>query len=169
MATTMLNVPARTAAGQQLVSRQAIERGAGIEDLAVSDLMRQIATVIDTQLVTATGSAGSQGIVAIAQGTTYTDGSPTPDKLLPYLYQSESLLEKALLGRAVPDYVAMRSEHWNWICSQVSASHPWLAGQADQQRARLRFPANTVRCAVCFRMVSRCWWITTSARVPRLF
>lgn len=133
MATTMLNVPARTAAGQQLVSRQAIERGAGIEDLAVSDLMRQIATVIDTQLVTATGSAGSQGIVAIAQGTTYTDGSPTPDKLLPYLYQSESLLEKALLGRAVPDYVAMRSEHWNWICSQVSASHPWLVGQADQQ------------------------------------
>ena len=128
MASTMLTINVQTYAGQQLVSRQLADRGLA-EDTIVGDLMAQIATQIDYQML----NQATYGALATAQGTTYTDASPTPDKLLPYIYQSESLLEKALLGRARPNYVVMRSEHWNWICGTVSASHPWAAENSAQQ------------------------------------
>ncbi len=36
-------------------------------------------------------------------------------------------LESALLGYGVPDYVVMHSRRWNWLCSQVGTSWPFVS------------------------------------------
>ena len=43
----------------------------------------------------------------------------------------ESKLEKTLQGVAVPGVVLMRSDRWNWLTSQVSMSHPWVASNGN--------------------------------------
>lgn len=120
---TILQLNVQTAAGSQTVSRQAIERGTGIEETTLEDLYRRYATTLDSTII----NQASTGLSAVAQATTYTDGTPTAAELWPMLFQAQSLLEQALLGMAVPDYVAMHSRRWNWLCSQVGTSFPFVA------------------------------------------
>ena len=70
---TLLTVPIQTAAGQQTVSRQAIERGTGIDDVTMQDLFDRVATVQDATMIT----QATTGLSAVASATTYTDASPT--------------------------------------------------------------------------------------------
>jgi hypothetical protein len=119
---TLLTIPVQTAAGQQTISRQAVERGTGIEDVTMSDLFRRCATTLDNTLI----NQASTGLTNTAQVTAYTDGTPTAPELWPTLYQAQSKLESALLGQAVPDFVVMHSRRWNWLASQVTTSWPFL-------------------------------------------
>jgi hypothetical protein len=121
---TLLTVPVLTAAGSQNVSRQAIERGTGIEETTTMDLMRRVATSMDSQFV----NAATNGLLAVGQTTVYTDASPTPQLLYPNIYKSESLLEQALLGVAVPDMVVMHSRRWNWFVSALGSTWPLIGG-----------------------------------------
>lgn len=121
---TLLTVPVLTAAGSQNVSRQAVERGTGIEETTTMDLMRRVATSMDSQFI----NAATNGLLATGQTTTYTDASPTPQLLYPNLFKAESLLEQALLGVAVPDAVVMHSRRWNWFVSSLGSSWPLIGG-----------------------------------------
>jgi HK97 family phage major capsid protein len=122
LAETDLSINVQTVAGFQNVSRQAIERGTGIEDVTAGDLFKRVATVLDSTLI----NQATTGISAAAQSTTYTSASPTGPEFWPFMYQAESKLEQALLSQARVNYVCMHPRRFNWLASQVGTSWPFM-------------------------------------------
>jgi HK97 family phage major capsid protein len=84
---TLLSVPVRTIAGQQDLSRQAIERGTGIDSFVIADLIRSWHTTLDSQVLNGTGSNGQfKGIRASGgNSVTFTSTAPTVALLYPKL------------------------------------------------------------------------------------
>jgi hypothetical protein len=121
---TLLTINIQTAAGQQTVSRQAAERGTGIEEVLMDDLFRRYATSIDSTLIT----QATTGLSAVAQSVSYVDASPTGLEVWPKFLQAAANSEAALLGFARPDCVIMHSRRWYWLQSQLAAQWP-LFGQ----------------------------------------
>ena len=81
---SLLTIDIRTIASGQQVSRQAIERGTGVDALIAADMQGALATELDNQIINGSGSSGQllglknvSGINAV----TYTDGSPTAAEL----------------------------------------------------------------------------------------
>lgn len=81
---TLLTIDVRTIASGQQISRQAIERGTGVDTLIAADMQGALATELDNQIINGSGSSGQllglknvSGINAV----TYTDGSPTAAEL----------------------------------------------------------------------------------------
>ena len=81
---TLLTVDVRTIASGQQISRQAIDRGTGIDTLIAADMMGAVATVLEDQVLNGSGSSGNLlGLSNISgiNSVTYTDGSPTGAEL----------------------------------------------------------------------------------------
>jgi hypothetical protein len=116
----------QTAAGFLNVSRQAIERGTGIEQQSFLDLSRKYAVALDSTLIT----QASTGLDNVAQTVTYTDASPTPALMWPFIAQANSKLEQALVGVAYPTHVIMHSRRFNWFASYVSTNWPFISNSA---------------------------------------
>jgi hypothetical protein len=119
---TDLTITVQTAAGSQNVSRQAVERGTGIDNITAADLFKRVATVLDSTLL----NQASTGVTNTAQTITYTSASPTAAEAYPYLFQAESKLEQTLLAQARVDTVVMHPRRWNWFCSSVGSTWPFL-------------------------------------------
>lgn len=117
---TLLTENIQTAAGQQTISRQAIERGTGIEEVIVDDLFRRYATALDSTLI----NQVTTGLSAVAQSITYTDASPSGTEFWPKILQGAANSEAALLGFAQPNIVLMHSRRWYWLQAQLSAQWP---------------------------------------------
>ena len=133
---TLLTISLQTAAGQQTLSRQAVERGTGITDVVIQDLFKRYATTLDATLIT----QATTGLSAVAQATTYTDTSPTGAELYPKILGAASNVEAALLAQATPTHAVMHSRRWYWLSSQMSSTWPLInwsgipvqaGGQAD--------------------------------------
>lgn len=119
---TLLTENVLTAAGQQTVSRQAIDRGTGIEEVVLDDLFRRYATTLDSTLL----NQATTGLTNVAQAVTYTDTSPTAPELWPKILNAAANSEAALLAQAMPNYVVMHSRRWFWMQSQVGTSWPFI-------------------------------------------
>lgn len=119
---TLLTIAVQTAAGQQTMSRQAIERGTGTEDVTVQDLYNQWATRIDNTLIT----QASTGLSAVATSVAYTDASPTAAELYPKILNAAANVEAAMLALGTPDLAVMHSRRWYWLQSQLSSSWPLI-------------------------------------------
>lgn len=117
---TLLTENVQTAAGQQTLSRQAIDRGTGVEDVVMGDLFRAYATNLDSTLL----NQATTGLAAVATATSYTDTTPTAAELYPKLHAAAAGVEAALLGQAVPSHVVMHSRRWYWLQSQLSSQWP---------------------------------------------
>jgi hypothetical protein len=117
---TLLTINVQTAAGQQTISRQAIERGSGVEEVTIQDLYKRLATTLDSTLI----NQATTGLSAVATANTYTDASPTAAELYPKILQAAAGSEAALLGLATPDLGVMHSRRWYWLQSQLSSSWP---------------------------------------------
>jgi hypothetical protein len=117
---TLLSPAVQTAAGQQTVSRQAIDRGTGIDDVILQDLFRQYATRLDNTLI----NQASTGLAASGTAVAYTDASPTGAELYPKILGAQAGAEAALLAQAVPDLAVMHSRRWYWLSSQMSSTWP---------------------------------------------
>jgi HK97 family phage major capsid protein len=76
---TLLTIPVRTIAGQQDLSKQAIERGTGIDTFVIADLIRSWHTTVDAQVLNGTGSNGQFKGIRLSGGNavTYTATAPT--------------------------------------------------------------------------------------------
>jgi HK97 family phage major capsid protein len=129
---TLLTENVQTAAGQQTLSRQALDRGTGVEDVVMSDLMRRYATNLDSTLL----NQATTGLTNIATATAYTDATPTGPELYPKLLGAAAGVEAALLAQAVPTHAVMHSRRWYWLQSQLTTSWP-MFGQ-------MGVPAQTV-------------------------
>lgn len=119
---TLLTENVQTAAGQQTVSRQAIDRGTGVEEIVMDDLFRRYATTLDATLLNQT----TTGLSAVATATAYTDASPTGPELYPKLLGAQAGVDAALLGFGSPDVVVMHSRRWAWLQSQMTTSWPMI-------------------------------------------
>lgn len=119
---TLLTINVQTAAGQQTASRQAIERGSGIEATILDDLFRAHATALDSQLI----NQATVGLSAVANSNSYTDSTPTAAELWPKLLGAASAAEGVYLGMANPDIAVMHSRRWYWLQSQVGTSWPFV-------------------------------------------
>jgi hypothetical protein len=128
---TLLTENVQTAAGQQTLSRQAIDRGTGIEDVTMMDLQRRYATALDSTLI----NQATTGLLAVATDVAYTDASPTGAELYPKLLQAASGSEAALLGQADPDVVVMHSRRWYWLSAQMTSTWPLIANQGIPDRS----------------------------------
>jgi HK97 family phage major capsid protein len=85
---TLLTVNVRTIAGQQDISKQAIERGTGIDQFIIQDLIRGWHTTLDDQIINGDGTSGAMlGIRSTAgiNEITYTDAAPSVADLYPKL------------------------------------------------------------------------------------
>jgi HK97 family phage major capsid protein len=81
---TLLSIPVRTIAGQADLSRQAVERGTGIDTFVVADLIRSWHTTVDAQVLNGTGSNGQFTGIRNAGGNAITYTATTPTTALLY-------------------------------------------------------------------------------------
>mgnify|MGYP006921320355 CR=1 FL=1 len=81
---TLLSIPVRTIAGQQDLSRQAIERGTGIDTFVIADLIRSWHTTVDAQVLNGTGNNGQFKGIRNSGGNAITFTATTPTVALLY-------------------------------------------------------------------------------------
>jgi hypothetical protein len=150
---TLLTVNVQTAAGQQTVSRQAIDRGTGIEDVTMQDLFNRVATTIDSTLL----NQAANGLTNVATATTYTDATPTGAELYPKILGSAAGVEAALLALGNPTHAVMHSRRWYWLSSQMSSTWPLInwagipvqaGGTADSSSSYGSGPRGVLPCGL---------------------
>jgi hypothetical protein len=117
---TLLTENVKTASGQQSLSRQAIERGTGIEGVVMNDLQRALSTALDSTLL----NDATTGLAALAVSTAYTDATPTGPEAYPKLLGAAAGVEAALLGFGMADLAVMHSRRWYWFQSQMTSTWP---------------------------------------------
>ncbi|WP_411132708.1 phage major capsid protein [Streptomyces sp. 030-HV] len=121
---TNLAIPVQTAAGQQTISRQAVERGAGVESVVLDDLFRRYNTNLDNKVL----NQATTGLSAVANTITYTSATPTATELYPKVIEGLSNVEAAMLDMASGDNLAvMNSRRWYWLQNALSDKHPMLS------------------------------------------
>lgn len=121
---TLLTETMFTVAGQQVMSRQSIERGVGTEEITLNDLVRRYHSALDNKLL----NDATTGLTNVAQAVTYTDASPTAAELYPKLLNAQANLEAVMLDQGVGDvYAIMHSRRWAWLQSQVGSSWPFIS------------------------------------------
>lgn len=120
---TLLTLPVLTNAGRQTLSRQSIERGAGVEAIVMDDLFLRYSSKLDSQLL----NRATHGLTNVATGITYTSGSPTVEAFLPLTSQAASAVETTLLDMASGETLAlMHSRRWYWLNQAISTKFPLL-------------------------------------------
>lgn len=118
---TLLSPTIQTVAGQQTLSRQAIERGTGVEGVMLDDLFRSYSTALDSTLL----NQATNGLTNVATTVAYTDASPTAAELYPKILQALAAVEAALLDQDPGDNVAvMHSRRWYWLQKELSSTWP---------------------------------------------
>ena len=122
---TLLTVNVLTAAGSQDLSRQAVDRGTGVETVVMQDLQRRFATDLDSTLI----NQSSTGLSAIATGVTFDDTTPLVVEAYPKIFEAIAGSEAALLGQAHPDIVVMHSRRWQWFQNALISTHPLIQQQ----------------------------------------
>ena len=121
---TLMTFSVQTNAGQQTLSRQSIERGAGVEPVVLDDLFRRYATTLDSTLL----NQATNGLTNVASTVAYTDASPTAAELYPKVIQGLSEVEAALLDMATGDNLAvMHSRRWYWMQNAMGSTWPMIS------------------------------------------
>lgn len=121
---TLLTVDVNTISGMQDVSKQAILRGANIEDVVLSDLLSAYNTKLDAGILNGSGSSGEPiGLTtALTAVVTYTDASPTVAELYPKIVDAIQRVQTAVFQG--PNYILMHPRRLGFL----------LAGVDDQKR-----------------------------------
>ena len=120
---TLLTFNVQTNAGQQTLSRQAIERGAGVEPVVLDDLFRRYATTLDSTLL----NQATNGLTNVATTVAYTDASPTAAEAYPKIIEGLAGVESALLDMASGDNIAvMHSRRWYWLQNAMGSTWPLI-------------------------------------------
>lgn len=100
---TLLTINVNTVASMWDLSKQAVLRGAGIEDQLLGDAVRSYHTKLDGLAVNGSGSSGEhRGILNTSgiNGTTYTDATPTWAEFFPKLVEAIQNISSNFYGGA---------------------------------------------------------------------
>jgi len=120
---TLLTVNVRTIAGQQDLSRQAIERSIGAESVVVEDLAVRYATELDRGIIADDGTSGTHlGILATSGivSVTYTDVTPTPSEAWGPLWDLQAQIEGGVFKAAT--HLVMHPRRWAFFCSAIGTN-----------------------------------------------
>lgn len=119
---TKLDVSVLTIAGQQNVSRQALERGTNVDSLVSADLISAYHTKLDQTYVT----TGTDSLTnSITQVITYTDASPTVAELYPKIMDGIQRIQTQFFGG--PNFILMHPRRLAWILAALDNSNRPLA------------------------------------------
>ncbi len=123
MGNTLLTVPVNTYAGMQDVSRQAVERGALIEEVVIEDLLSAYYSRVDAAAIAGDGTAGTHKGVLAAAGTnavTYTDTTPTAAELWPKVADGSQQVAGGIF-RGGPTHAIMHPRRFGWLMASVDS------------------------------------------------
>ena len=117
MAVTDLSVPVRTFAGQQVLSRQAFERGENVGNIILADLYNQYATKTNISALGGDGTAGGHwGILNTTSVQTAAWTGTTGASLVSSIHNAIGKVNGARY--AAPDLIVMSPRRWAWLCAQ---------------------------------------------------
>lgn len=133
LAETDITVVVNTAAGQQTVSRQAIDRGTGIDNVVLQDLFNRYNTVLDSTLI----NTATTGLAAVAASTlgAFADTQPTGAKLYPKILAAASGVEAGMLAMGQPTHAVMHSRRWYWLAKEMTSTWPLVNYQGIPPQA----------------------------------
>ena len=115
---TKLDITVQTIAGQQTVSRQALERGTGVDGLVMNDLILSYHTSLDASVVTSLTNA-------VTQVVTFTDASPTVGELYPKLLDCVQRIQTNYFGG--PNVMIMHPRRLAFILAALDSTNRPLA------------------------------------------
>lgn len=116
--TTDLPVPVITIAGQQDISRQAVERGLITDQLVFNDLFAAYAERLDLQLIQGTGSAAQhRGVLSVSGIGLQTYGAGAVSTFMSKLAGNMNDVASNRLRPAT--VVVMHPRRWHWLLSQA--------------------------------------------------
>ena len=116
-----LTVPVRTFAGQQVVSRQSIDRGTGIGQILLADLYQQYATKVNVSAISGDGTAGGHfGILNTTSVQTASWTGTTGASLVAAIHNGLGKVNAARYAAA--DLIVMHPRRWAWLCAQSDSS-----------------------------------------------
>ena len=125
---TLLTVNVDTIAGQQDVSRQALERGGqpgfSLENIIFQDLVAAYYTKLDNLMINGSGSSGQPLGISQVSGinqTTYTDASPTVAELYPKLADAVQEINSNRFAPATA--ILMHPRRWGFLTAGVDSSN----------------------------------------------
>lgn len=113
---TKLDLTVKTVAGQQNVSRQAIERGTNVDSLVIADLISAYHTKLDALVVAEISEAAAVG---------YTDASPSVAELYPKLADAIQQVQSTYF--AGPNAIIMHPRRLAFILAAVDTTNRPLA------------------------------------------
>lgn len=130
---TALSIAVQTIAGQQTVSRQALERSTGVESVVVSDLVRSLNTVTDSTLINQ-ATTGLDAVTDANVDVAYTDASPTAAEAWPKMFDAIQQIQSAIYNGAEANAIVMHPRRFWWFASQVGTNFPFvnLSGAGPQ-------------------------------------
>jgi len=120
---TLLTSNISTIASGQQLSRQAMERGTGIDALVTGDMASAMSTTLDYQLLNGSGSSGQLLGVESVSGTnsiTYNDASPTVAELYPKLLDAIQQVNSGIYR--APDLIVMHPRRLAWLQAAVDTA-----------------------------------------------
>lgn len=120
---TLLSPAVITLSGQQTVSRQAIDRGTGVEQIVLADLVGALNTKVDDTLIN-TATTGLDAVTDANVDVAYTDASPTAAELWPKLWDAVQQIQTAAYGG--PTHFLMHPRRWAWLNASVGTSFPFM-------------------------------------------
>ena len=116
-----LTVPVRTFAGQQVVSRQSIDRGTGIGQILLADLYQQYATKVNVSAISGDGTAGGHfGILNTTSVQTAAWTGTTGASLVAAIHNGLGKINTSRYAAA--DLIVMHPRRWAWLCAQSDSS-----------------------------------------------
>ena len=116
-----LTVPVRTFAGQQVVSRQSIDRGTGIGQILLADLYQQYATKVNVSAISGDGTAGGHfGILSTTSVQTASWAATTGSSLVASIHNALGKINTSRF--AAGDLIVMHPRRWAWLCAQSDSS-----------------------------------------------
>lgn len=131
---TLYSVNVNTIAGQQDVSRQAIERGTDVEQIVLGDLVSAYFTTLDEKLINGDGTnntpVGIRNITGI-NTVTYTDASPTVGELYPKLIDGIQKINSNRFAAATA--IIMHPRRWGFLSAGVDGNSRPLVLPAGNQ------------------------------------
>ena len=116
-----LTVPVRTFAGQQLTSRQSVDRGTGIADILLQDLFADYATKVNVSAISGDGTAGGHwGILNTTSVQTAAWTGTTGASLVSAVHNA---VGKVNTSRYAPaNLIVMHPRRWAWLCASSDTS-----------------------------------------------
>lgn len=122
---TKLDISIGTIAGQQTVSRQALERGTGVDGIVMNDLIASYHTTLDSAVV-------AELLASAGQSVTYTDASPSVAELYPKLMDAIQKVQTTYF--AGPNVIVMHPRRLAFIMAALDTTNRPLVVPAPRNQ-----------------------------------